>query len=115
MSSIKQAIPTLLALALAGAVQPAHADSAVVDFNSCAKPHYPQADIQARHEGAVALAFLVKTDGTVGESKVDSSSGFPTLDEAARSAIGKCRFKPATKNGKAVQEWTKVQYVWSLK
>jgi TonB family protein len=115
MSHIKQAIPAILALALAGAVLPARAEGALVDFNSCAKPHYPQADLQARHEGTVSLAFLVKADGTVGESKVASSSGSATLDEAARSAIGKCRFKPATKDGNAVQEWTKVQYVWSLK
>jgi hypothetical protein len=29
-------------------------------------------------------------------------------------ALTKCTFKPATQNGKAVQEWTAVQYVWAL-
>jgi len=42
------------------------------------------------------------------------SSGFATLDEAARSALAQCSFQPAMENGKAVQQWTKVQYVWTL-
>jgi len=36
------------------------------------------------------------------------------LDDAAQSALVKCRFKPATTKGKPVEAWTKVQYVWTL-
>ena len=43
------------------------------------------------------------------------SSGFTTLDEAARSALAQCSFQPAVEQGKAVQGWTKVQYVWDLR
>jgi TonB family protein len=88
---------------------------ALVDFNSCAKPEYPHADVQAGHQGTVTLSFLVGQDGKVGESKVVKSSGFATMDEAARTAIAKCSFHPAMKSGKPVKDWTKVQYVWTLK
>jgi TonB family protein len=88
---------------------------AVLDFGSCAKPEYPQADLQARHEGTVALHFLVNPDGSVGDSKVLNSSRYTALDEAARTALARCRFHPAAARGKRVKEWTKVMYVWSLK
>lgn len=88
--------------------------SAVAAFNSCAKPHYPQSDLSERHQGTVTLAFKVGADGTVSESKVQRSSGFPGLDEAARVALAKCSFTPALKDGQAVAAWTPIQYVWSL-
>lgn len=88
---------------------------ALMDFSSCAKPAYPQADIQGKHEGTVDLNFLVNPDGSIGDSKVLRSSGFAGLDEAARTALGKCRFLPALVRGKPVKAWTKVAYVWTLK
>ena len=112
---------TLQCLSLALACTPsAHAapqgsSSARLDFDSCAKPQYPAEDVQASHEGKVTLGFLVNENGKVKDSKVIKSSGFTTLDEAARSALAQCSFQPAVKKGKAVQDWTKVQYVWELK
>ncbi|MDN4051859.1 energy transducer TonB [Massilia sp. YIM B02763] len=117
----KQSCAALLAavmLGIAGCATAADSkvdEHAIVDFNSCAKPMYPHADVQAGHQGTVTLSFLVEQDGKVGDSKVVTSSGFATMDEAARTAIMKCRFRPATKNGKPVKDWTKVQYVWTLK
>lgn len=88
--------------------------TAKLDFASCAKPTYPHADVQARHQGTVKLGFLVDATGRVKESKVTSSSGFATLDEAARTALETCSFHPAQANGKPVEQWTTVQYVWTL-
>jgi TonB family protein len=87
---------------------------AVLDFNSCAKPMYPQPDLREGHQGTVALGFKVGQDGKVSASNVQHSSGFPGLDEAARVAIEKCSFKPALKDGQPVEAWTMVQYVWTL-
>jgi D-alanyl-D-alanine endopeptidase (penicillin-binding protein 7) len=86
---------------------------AVADFRSCAKPMYPHDDLAAGHEGTVTLRFRVEATGTVSESKVAKSSGFPGLDEAARQAIEKCQFTPPLVEGKPVATWTHVQYVWS--
>lgn len=88
---------------------------AVADFASCAKPMYPMESLKAEHEGAVALGFLISANGAVLDSRVDKSSGYPSLDASAHDAIKLCKFKPAIKDGKAVQDWTHVQYVWTLK
>lgn len=87
---------------------------ALADFSSCARPNYPPADINAGHQGTVTLAFLVDQTGTVSDSRVERSSGFASMDEAARGALRKCRFHPALQQGRPVTEWTKVQYVWTL-
>ncbi|MGJ7917935.1 energy transducer TonB [Massilia sp. LXY-6] len=86
---------------------------AILDFNSCAKPMYPHEELQAGHEGTVKLGFLVKPDGTIGGTKLVQSSGFPALDEAARTALAACRFHPATRNGQPAETWTDVIYVWA--
>jgi bla regulator protein BlaR1 len=73
--------------------------SAMLDFHSCAKPVYPHDELAAGHKGTVAMKFLVNVDGTVGASRVERTSGFPALDEAALQALSKCRFIPASKGG----------------
>lgn len=115
----------LPALALAGAffagtaqadVVTANPDKrAVVDFKTCAKPVWPKASLAAHHTGTVTLAFLIDTDGTVGDAEVKQSSGHPALDEAAREGIRKCRFVPGVKDGKPVASWMRMQYTWLLK
>ncbi|MFK3737099.1 M56 family metallopeptidase [Massilia sp. TN1-12] len=120
-------VPVLgLALAFAGSAQALAGRDAVLadqrsmttkalaDFSSCARPDYPQADIDAGHQGTVTLAFLVDQTGIVGDSRVERSSGFASMDEAAHGALRKCRFHPALQQGRPVTEWTRVQYVWTL-
>jgi protein TonB len=104
-----------LACAASAHAAPQGSSSAKLDFKSCAKPQYPHADVQAGHQGTVKLGFLVGEDGQVKDSKVVDSSGFASLDDAARAALAKCSFQPALEKGKPVQQWTKVQYVWSLR
>lgn len=108
-----------IALACAAAAQAQETDdaqhrSAKLDFASCAKPVYPQADMQAGHQGTVTLGFLVDENGHVKDSKVTGSSGFRGLDTTAQTALGKCSFHPALENGKPVEKWAHVQYVWTL-
>jgi bla regulator protein blaR1 len=93
---------------------PAGDTAARVEFASCAKPVWPAQDLAAEHQGTVRLAFLISTDGVAGESKVVKSSGYPALDEAARTGIAKCHFTPATQAGKPVSAWMQMQYVWTL-
>jgi TonB family protein len=106
-----------LALACAASAHAAPQDTRIakLDFHSCARPEYPRDDVQAGHQGTVKLGFLVDENGRVKDSKVMESSGFASLDEAARSTLAQCSFQPALENGKAVQQWTKVQYVWTLR
>jgi bla regulator protein blaR1 len=84
-------------------------------FGSCAKPVYPAQSFAAQDQGTVVMEFLISTDGSVVDSKVLKSSGHAALDETARKGIAQCKFNPAMEDGKVVQQWTTVSYVWTLK
>lgn len=86
----------------------------IAQFNSCAKPVYPAEALARRVQGTVTLRFRIEPDGSVSESNVLKSSGDRSLDEAARVAIAKCTFTPATANGKPQAAWVPVQYVWAI-
>jgi D-alanyl-D-alanine endopeptidase (penicillin-binding protein 7) len=88
--------------------------NALADFSSCRKPEYPQADLSAGHQGTVTVNFMVERDGTVADSAIVRSSGYASMDEAARGALVKCHFRPALMNGEPIAKWTSVQYVWTL-
>ena len=87
---------------------------ALVNFTSCSKPVYPPASLQAKETGTVRLSFQISAEGKVEDSSVVRSSGYPALDEAARSGIAKCSFKPALAGGKQVDSRAEMQYVWTL-
>lgn len=84
-----------------------------LDTRTCSRPVYPEEDARQKNAGTVTLQFLIGPDGRVLESKLQKSSGYPGLDEAARSGLAKCRFKPPMVDGKPVRAWTAVQYVWT--
>jgi bla regulator protein BlaR1 len=107
--------PALAALESDTDAMVAVARSAVVDFSSCSKPHYPQADLDAGHVGTATLKFRIDARGGVMEAAVAGSSGHAGLDEAARAALAKCSFSPArAQDGRPVPSWVHVQYVWTL-
>ncbi|MFL6710711.1 MAG: TonB family protein [Massilia sp.] len=102
---------------LSGPATPVHEPvhtRAMADFKSCSKPLWPKQSLRDENTGTVLLGFLVDEHGKVLDSTVKKSSGFAPLDEAARTGISKCSFKPATLDGKPVQEWMQMQYIWTL-
>ena len=88
--------------------------AAVVDSRACDKPKYPRVSLLAEETGTVYLQFLVDVDGQVIDSKIEKSSGSKNLDNAARSALSLCKFKPGSFEGKPEQSLAKLQYVWKL-
>ena len=119
---IRSAVPALAMAAMFASAPASAADprkipahrGAIIDFGSCAKPIYPADAVKTGRTGSVVLGFLIDTDGTVAESKVEVSSGHTDLDEAARDGIKLCKFLPATEGSTHVKEWTKIKYVWTL-
>lgn len=63
------------------------------------QPVYPRRAVEQRLEGEVTLLALVKADGTVGACEVETSSGHALLDDAAKIALVKWRFKPRLRDG----------------
>lgn len=68
-------------------------------------PVYPQMSRKLREQGIVVLDILVKTDGTIGDIKIKTSSGFKRLDEAALKAVKRWRYEPATQGGIKIDFW----------
>ena len=81
---------------------------------SCAMPVYPREALRYEQQGAVVLSFLIGVDGTLKESKVSKSSGFPLLDLAAQHSFEKCSFRAGRREGQAIEAWARMQYVWKL-
>lgn len=98
----------------APAASPPARTVAGVNMAQCDKPEYPSTSKRLEEEGTVSLRFLVGVDGKVIQSEIEKSSGFKRLDEAARTGLSKCQFRPATVDGKPEQAWTTIRYVWRL-
>lgn len=75
---------------------------------------YPRFAKEAGLEGTVYVRVLVKKDGTVGDAKIEKSSGVVSLDEAAMKLVYKCTFKPAIQNGRPVNVWVSFPYEFTL-
>ncbi|MFA6314629.1 MAG: TonB family protein [Sterolibacterium sp.] len=88
--------------------------AAIVNANACDKPDYPPASLRSQEAGVVTLGFLIDVDGRVLESKVENSSGYRRLDEAARKALGLCKFQPAMIDNKPEKSWARIEYEWRI-
>jgi TonB family protein len=64
-------------------------------------PAYPAELIRGHVEGTVVLYAIIRKDGTVGEVRVIRGVQ-GRLDESARTALARWKFRPGTKNGQAV-------------
>lgn len=60
------------------------------------------------------LRVLVSADGGAGAVEIRNTSGYPLLDESARSTVQTWRFKPATVDGKPVAEWYQLAIPFTL-
>jgi protein TonB len=78
------------------------------------KPEYPSLSRRYGEQGTVVLRVFVKADGTAGEIRLKTSSGFPLLDKSAISAVQDWRFNPATSDGKAYAEWYQISFPFKL-
>ncbi len=71
-------------------------------------PEYPWKAKANNWEGLVVLKVEVLADGKIGAVQIETSSGYPILDNAAKQAVRTWRYKPALKNGVPVVCYVKV-------
>ena len=91
------------------------AETAHDKTGECEVPDYPRAAQRAGAEGTVRISFLVGTDNRVKEARIDKTSGNRELDKAAKEKLSECnRFKAGIVDGKPVESWATVDYVWKL-
>jgi protein TonB len=62
-------------------------------------PPYPEQARRLQQEGLVKLRVQVTADGRASSVQIESSSGWPILDEAALRAVKNWRFHPARVGG----------------
>jgi TonB family protein len=76
--------------------------------------YYPAGAVRREQEGRCIVQVTVAPDGKIVASSLQSSSGFPLLDEACLSAVRGQRMVPATQDGKVVRSTASVPIVWKL-
>ena len=69
----------------------------------CRAPAYPALALRRGLAGRVVCLLTVAADGRVTEVSIEHSSGHALLDEAAREALSRWRFRPARRDGRAVE------------
>lgn len=74
---------------------------------------YPDEARRAGIEGTVTLSITIDNEGRVVKAVIVKGLGYG-LDEAARTALLRFRFKPAIKNGEAVSTEMKYSYTFVL-
>jgi protein TonB len=77
-------------------------------------PMYPKMSRKLKEQGRVILLLLVKADGTVAEVRIQRSSGFGRLDQAALHAVKRWTFIPAKQQGKAIDYWYEMPLNFTL-
>ena len=74
---------------------------------------YPEQARKLGIEGTVTLSITVDSGGKVAQVKVLTGPGYG-LDQAAKEAIARFKFRPATKNGESVETEMKYAYTFLL-
>lgn len=78
-------------------------------------PHYPAVAKLRNWEGKVVFEALILKSGRVGQLTLLASSGYKSLDSAARKAIHRWQFKPAISSGIAIDSQVEIPITFSLK
>jgi len=79
------------------------------------QPEYPPTARRLNQEGTVTLLIYVLADGRVGDVKIEKSSGFPKLDEAAASHAKRAwRFIPGQEGNQPVAAWGRFAVTFKL-
>jgi TonB family protein len=73
---------------------------------------YPQASIRLKEEGRCVVTITVAADGHIASESLQTSSGFPRLDEACLKAFHGQRMLPAIENGKPVETTVAIPIDW---
>ena len=75
---------------------------------------YPDASKRANEEGRCIVTMTVAADGHITNESIQTSSGFPRLDEACLKGVHGQRMRPATEGGKPVEKTVSIPIVWKL-
>jgi TonB family protein len=78
------------------------------------QPEYPRLARFRGQEGIVLLAAEVRRDGTVGQLRVEKSSGYALLDQSALNSVRKWKFSLGKKMGAPATIWVDIPIRFAL-
>jgi len=81
---------------------------------ACREPGYPAASERLGEQGISAISLLIDERGQVAQTRIDSSSGYTRLDEAAIYAFSRCKFSVGTLDGVPEASWFSIRYKWVI-
>ena len=76
--------------------------------------YYPDASKRANEEGRCIVQVTVAASGKITSESIQTSSGFPRLDEACLKGVHGQQVIPATEDGKPVEKTVSIPIVWKL-
>jgi protein TonB len=79
-------------------------DHEAADLNN-PKILYPKLSERLREQGPVTLKVFINPDGSARDVSVLKSSGYSRLDDAARAAAERMRYKPARQGNHTIGSW----------
>jgi protein TonB len=85
-----------------------------VDTTHPRMQEYPDSAQLNGEEGTVLVGVYVRPNGRPSKIRVERSSGFSDLDNAAVESVLNWRFVPARLDGDIVSDWTTVKIVYQL-
>ena len=86
-----------------------------VNLGDACSAYYPSASRRLSEEGSVVLLVNVGPNGKVTETKVETSSGFARLDEAAEKCVkAQGRFEPRKVGDVPEASWQRMKWTWRL-
>ncbi|MDR2093047.1 MAG: energy transducer TonB [Azoarcus sp.] len=78
------------------------------------KPPYPAVSRRMHEEGTAHLRVYVLPDGSAAQVEIHLSSGYPRLDETARTTVRQWRFIPARRGDQTVASWVVVPITFEM-
>jgi periplasmic protein TonB len=76
--------------------------------------YYPDASKRANEEGSCILLMKVAASGQILDASVQTSSGFPRLDDACLKGVKGQKMMPAMEDGKPVEGTFPFKITWKL-
>ncbi|MFO1468756.1 MAG: energy transducer TonB [Steroidobacteraceae bacterium] len=109
------AAPASATAATAAPTAPPIVGAATLKRLTTVEPDYPVEAARRRLEGWVEIEFTVAADGSVRDTLVRNAQPAGVFDQAAASAVQRWRFEPVLRDGRPVEQRSRIRIRFSLK
>ena len=98
----------------AAPVAPAGGETRAAVAVAQSPPRYPPSAMREQQEGWVEVSFVIATDGSVKDGRVENANPIRVFNSAALAAIATWKFQPRLENGQPVEQPVRTRIVFKL-